>query len=49
MLYAEAKKKFEIFYKGALKHGNLEKAFILENLFKKTFADSVINFYKSLI
>ena len=49
MLYAEAKKKFEIFYKGALKHGNLEKAFILENLFKKTFADSVINFYKSLM
>lgn len=49
MLYAEAKKKFEIFYRGALKHGNLKKAFILENLFKKTFADSVINFYKSLI
>ncbi len=48
MLYAEAKKKFEIFYKGALKHGNLKKAFSLEKIFKETFGESLINFCRSL-
>ncbi len=48
MLFAEAKKKFKIFYKGALKHGNLEKAYKLKKAFEETFKDSVITFYKSL-
>jgi len=48
MLFAEAKKKFEIFYRGALKHGNLKKAFLLEKVFKETFEESLITPYKSL-
>lgn len=48
MLFAEAKKKFEIFYRGAIKHGNLKKAFYLEKLFRNTFGESLISPYKSL-
>lgn len=48
MLYAEAKRKFEIFYKGALKHGNLEKAFTLKKIFEETFEHSVISPFRSL-
>ncbi len=38
LLYKEAKKKFEIFFKGALKYGNLGKAWELEKIFEKTFS-----------
>ena len=48
MLYVEAKRKFEIFYKGALKHGNLEKAYSLKRIFEETFGDSIISPYKYL-
>ena len=48
MLFAEAKRKFKIFYKGALKHGNLEKAFKLKKIFEQTFGSSIISPYKSL-
>lgn len=48
MLYASAKEKFEIFYKGALKHGQLEKAFHLKKLFKETFGDSILTLFKGI-
>ncbi len=48
MLYAEAKKKFEIFYSGALKYGNFEKALKLKILFEKTFGSSIITPFKIL-
>jgi len=49
MLFAEAQKKFKIFYKGALKHGNLVKAFKLKKLFYETFKNSIITPYLSLL
>jgi len=49
LLYTEAKKKFEIFYLGALKHGNLEKAYKLKTVFEKTFNESIITPWKSLM
>ncbi len=48
MLFAEAKRKFKIFYKGALKYGNLEKAFKLKKFFEQTFGSSLISPYKGL-
>ncbi len=47
MLYSEAKRKFEIFYKGALKHGNLAKALYLKKAFQATFPQ-VLTPYKGL-
>jgi len=44
----KTKRKFEIFYKGALKHGNLEKAYTLKRIFEETFGDSIISPYKYL-
>ncbi|HEA83799.1 MAG TPA: glycosyltransferase [Thermodesulfobacterium geofontis] len=48
MLYAEAKKKFEIFYKGALKHGNFKKAYFLKKVFRETFGNSIITSFRSI-
>ncbi|NPA40411.1 MAG: glycosyltransferase [Thermodesulfobacteria bacterium] len=45
ILFKEAKKKYEIFYKGALKHGNLKQAFELKKMFKATFSHSVLTPY----
>ncbi len=48
MLFAEAKRKFKIFYKGAIKHGNLRKAFELKKAFKNAFGAGIIAPYKTL-
>lgn len=48
MIFAEAQKKFKIFYKGAIKHGNLTQAFYLKNLFEQTFSYSVIHPFKAI-
>ncbi|QER41687.1 glycosyltransferase [Thermodesulfobacterium sp. TA1] len=48
ILLAEAKKKFNIFYQGALKHGNLKHAFRLQKLFEETFKDLVFSPFKAL-
>jgi len=45
ILFAEAKKKFNIFFKGALKHGNLKQAFFLKKVFEKTFGSQVLSPY----
>ncbi|AIH04115.1 MULTISPECIES: glycosyltransferase [Thermodesulfobacterium] len=48
ILFGEAKNKFNIFYRGALKHGNLNQAFNLKKLFEETFKESVFSPLKSL-
>lgn len=49
LIWKEAIKKFNIFYKGALKYGNLVKAYNLKRLMEETFANSIITFNLSLL
>lgn len=49
MIFAEAKKKFEVFYRGAIKHGNLTQAFYLKNLFDQTFTHSVLHPFRAIL
>ncbi len=48
LLFKEAKKKFNIFFKGALKYGNLKNAFELKKIFEKTFRWSILSPFVSL-
>ncbi len=48
LLWKEVMKKFSIFYKGALKYGNLKKAFELKKLVEETYRNSIITFNLSL-
>jgi len=49
LLYKEALKKFRIFFKGALKYGNLGKAFELKKEFENTFSHSLLSPAKGLL
>jgi len=48
LLFKEAEKKFKIFFKGALKHGNLRQAFELKKEFEETFSDSILTPYSEI-
>jgi len=48
LLYKEAKKKFQIFWKGALKYGNLVKAFYLKKAYDEAFSFSILSSYPAL-
>ncbi|MCS7278988.1 MAG: glycosyltransferase [Thermodesulfobacteriaceae bacterium] len=47
LLWKELVKKYNIFYKGALKYGNLEKAYKLRKLMEENFANSILTYYLS--
>ena len=49
LLYREACRKFRIFFKGALKYGNLAKAFELKKIFEETFSHSTLSPEKELL
>ncbi len=49
LLYREACRKFRIFFKGALKYGNLAKAFELKKIFEETFSHSILSPEKELL
>ena len=49
LLYREACRKFRIFFKGALKYGNLGRAFELKKHFEKAFGHSMLSPSQALL